>query len=104
MATRKTPAEGTDGTQDAPEGASLGEPRLTMPQAPRGLVGMSARDTVAKVTVVLQRALVQGRSFPDAWEAAEREVSLVATRNLHPAVASYKAEALDWLRGKKQQA
>lgn len=104
MATRKTTAEGAEQAQEAPEAASLGEPRPDMPARPTGLVGISARDTVAKITVLMQTALVQGRTRPEAFEAAEREVSLVATRNLHPAVASYKAEALDWLRGKKAQA
>lgn len=95
-------AEGTESIQETPDKASLGDPRVGMPNAPYGLVGFSSRDACAKITILMQNAIVQSRQHPDAWEAARNAIDLISTRNLHPLVASYKAEAMDWLRGKVQ--
>lgn len=95
--------EGTEQPQVTTDVADLGDPRTGAPTPPTGLIGMSSRDTVARITILLQGAQMQSRQHPDAWQAAANAVTVVSTAHLHPQVASYKAEALDYLRGKIAQ-
>ena len=95
-------AEAAEQPQETRAAASLGDPRIGAPNPPTGLVGHNSRDTVARITVILQGAQINSRAHADAWEAAANALKLVSVMNLHPAVAKYKAEALDYLRGKQQ--
>lgn len=96
-------AEGAEQPQVTSDVASLGDPRIGAPTPPTGLIGMASRDTVARITILLQGAQMQSRQQPDAWQAASNAVQVVATAHQHPLVAVYKAEALDYLRGKIAQ-
>lgn len=90
--------------QVTPDRATPHDPRPDMPGAPTGLVGFASRDAVASITVLAQNAIVQGRTHPTAWEAALMQLSRQQTVNLHPSVASYKAEVLEFLRGRADMA
>ncbi len=70
--------------------------RLVAPLAPTNLVGPSSRDAVGKLRVLLQAAQYQPATVANVRAAAAN----VPTKNLHPLVASYKAEVLCYLDGK----
>lgn len=90
-----------DAPQETRDVAQGNDPRRTEPRAPTGLVGASSRDAVARVKLVMQQAFVQAKQgHPSAWEAGARAARLVQTTNMHPLVASYKAEAVEYLEFK----
>lgn len=99
-----TTAEADSAPQVTTDVASLGDPRSDMPRPPTGLVGMDSRDTVAQITVLMQSAVMSSRVHASVWEAGINAMSLVRTASLHPLVAAYKAEALDYLRGQQAKA
>lgn len=82
-------------TAEAPAGP---EHRSTVPSAPTGLVGGNSQITVASIRAYVQAGVYQ----PQEAEAAIQQIERLPVKNLHPRVAEYKAEALDYLRGKAQ--
>lgn len=113
MATKKSTTAETkadpqdESTQEAAEQpqvttqiADLGDPRTGAPNPPTGVIGHQSRDVIAQLRLLMHGAQVNSRQHADAWLAASNAVQLVQTRNLHPAVASFKAEVLCYLRSK----
>lgn len=97
----KAPAEAPETTQ-APaetqaEAPAPAEPRRSLPVAPKATSGDSVPVT-ARIRDIVQAALY--RREPDAIPAAIEQIEAVKTIKSAPAVAQYKAEVLDYLRGK----
>lgn len=77
-----------------PPQADQGEARKTLPQAPRQTSGNSVQ-AIGRIRDILQHAVYQ-RTYAQGIEQLEA----VSTARAHPDVAAYKAEAIDYLRGK----
>lgn len=79
---------------EAPE---LGKARQTAPVAPRATSGNSP-GAIMRIRDLLAGGLY--RKEPTALEAAIEAIEAVPTLKAHPSVGVYKAEVLDYLRGK----
>lgn len=100
----ETPTSTSTEAQEAAQDPLPAQHRVQPPAAPRGLVGYESRDAVARITLVLQSGEVQGRAHPlTGWDAAARALQTLSTSTLHPSVASYKAEAMEYLRGQHER-
>lgn len=101
MAKQSKAAQVAETTQAAPESRAEApaptEPRRTLPVAPKATSGDSQQVT-ARIRDIVQAALY--RKEPDAVSAAIEQIEAVQTIKSAPAVAQYKAEVLDYLRGK----
>jgi len=69
--------------------------RKTLPAVPTGLVGRSAQLMIVRINATARQSHPK---HPDLGTLIA-DVSRQPVKNLHPAVASYKAECLDYLRG-----
>ena len=71
--------------------------RKSVPVAPR-LIHDASQAAVERIRAALQSGLFQDHA--DAPYAAAQAVKAIPTINLHPHVAHYKSEVLDYLEGK----
>ncbi len=69
--------------------------RKTMPGIPTGLVGRSAQAAIVRINSTARLAHPR---HPDLGTLIT-DVTRQPVKNLHPAVAQYKAECLEYLRG-----
>lgn len=101
MAKQSKAAQAAETTQAASQSQAEApapvEPRRTLPVAPKATSGDSQQAT-ARIRDIVQAALY--RREPDAIAAAIEQIEAVRTIKAAPAVAQYKAEVLDYLRGK----
>ena len=97
---RQEPVAAPATTADQPEAH---EPRQTAPQAPRGQGSSDSQAAVARMRQYLQTA-VADRSNPHAVPLAIGYIEGINTVRLHPSASAYKAECLDYLRGKLPKA
>lgn len=96
----------TDGrTEQASETADNGpgapsphDPRTTVPSAPRGLMNERSRVAVARWQQVLAAAV--GDRRPQASAMRLQQLEQEAVVGYHPDALSYRAEVVDFLRGR----
>jgi hypothetical protein len=95
------PQEDAQIEQQAPESQAQPHPptehRRTAPTAPKAVSGNSPQ-VVTAIREHLAAALYS--RHPEAVAAGIEKIEAIATNRAHPSVAAYKAEALDYLRGK----
>lgn len=95
------PQEEAESEQEAQQSQAEPHPpteaRKTAPIAPKATSGNSPQ-----VILAIRHAIAEAlySKHPEAVAAGIEKVEKVATTRAHPSVAAYKAEALDYLRGK----
>lgn len=100
-----TPQEAPTSPQEAPEASLPANPRLEAPKPPRGLIGQMTQDALARVSLCLQQGEADGRAHPDTgWDAAARAAQALNLSHLHPLAYAYRAEAVEYLRARGEQA
>ena len=76
-----------------------GPARTTLPQAPKQTSGNSVQ-IIGRIRDLLQHALYQRQPTAAVYLDAIANLETVQTNRAHPEVAAYKAEVIDYLRGK----
>lgn len=108
MATAKKKAIGEANTEpvEAPSNAEAPpeiQSRQQPPEAPAlGLLVPVSRDAVKRIEAVLRYAMAS--RHPQGAEAGLQTLQGMSTLNMHPAVAAYRAEVMDYLLGKSKEA
>lgn len=99
QAEENTQQEAVAGPSTTAEAPPSPEPRLSVPVAPRGQGSADSQYAVQRIRNFMQAGVIP--SNPHALPQAIDGIEGISTVRAHPSVAAYKAECLDYLRGRQ---